>query len=122
MRAMIALGLVLSLLAACATEIMQGYVGQPVEMVQLDYGPPSNIIEMPDGTRAYQWNINSSGVMPMTNYNSGTVYGGGTTANYYGTTTTYVPYESNCLYTLFASKQGRSWVVTGFREPNLMCL
>ena len=113
---------VLAMVAGCATDIMQGYVGKPIVEAELDYGRPSNIIELEDGRRAYQWNVDAGGIMPMTNYNSGTVYGGGGFANYSGTSTTYVPYENNCIYTLFATKQGSTWVVTGFREPSLSCM
>jgi len=111
----------LPLLGGCAADIMAGYIGKPIEAAQIDYGPQSNIIEMQDGRRAYQWNRNSSGIMPITNYNSGTAYGAGGFVNTNGSSTSYVPYERNCLYTLFATKQGSTWIVTGFNEPSLMC-
>ena len=38
-------------LSACATDIMQGYVGKSVQEPILDYGPPTNVVELDDGRR-----------------------------------------------------------------------
>jgi len=110
------------LLAGCATTIMQGYVGKSITEPILDYGPPTNAVDLPDGRRAFQWEINVSGVIPITSTNSATVWGGGTPALVTGTTTSYVPTSSQCVYTLFARPKGDDWIVTGYREPNLNCL
>jgi len=46
-----------ALLGACVytAEKMQTFVGKDVRFVELSYGPPSNVIEMGKGARAYQW-------------------------------------------------------------------
>lgn len=111
-----------TLLSGCATDIMQGYVGKSIQEPILDYGPPTNIVELDDGRRGYQWQINSSGVIPMTMPSSSTVYSGGQMAVVNTQSTTYLPYSSECLYTLTATKQGKSYVVDGFRQPSFDCL
>jgi hypothetical protein len=34
---------------------MKSYVGQDIRDVELAYGPPSNVIDLREGRRAYQW-------------------------------------------------------------------
>ena len=53
-----------ALLAGCASDIMKNYIGQPVETVILDYGPPSTILDIGRGERAYQWRKVSTNVVP----------------------------------------------------------
>ncbi len=38
------------------------------------------------------------------------------------TSTTYMPYSQECLYTLTAVKQGEIYIVDGFRQPSFDCL
>ena len=59
------LAVVLSV-GACASAIMQSYMGKPLQVVMLDYGPPANAFDMPDGSRAFQWVITSTYTTPMT--------------------------------------------------------
>ncbi|MFG6564917.1 hypothetical protein ACGYLI_11930 [Sulfitobacter sp. 1A13421] len=109
-------GLLIIALTGCASQIMQGYVGKDITDAVLDYGPPTNVLELPDGRVAFQWNRSSSYTAPTTtniygygNYATATTYGGGTTF-----------YE--CLYTLFAKPNAqKSYTVVGFKEPTLMC-
>lgn len=109
-------------LSGCATAIMDGYVGKSISEPILDYGPPANALDLPDGRRAFQWAVNSSGVIPVTNYDSATVYGSGGYGVVSGTSTSYVPYSNQCVYTLYAKPQGEDWIVTGYRQPNFSCL
>jgi hypothetical protein len=109
-------------LSACATDIMKGYVGKSVTEVMLDYGRPADVFDLPDGRRAFQWSVDSSGVMPITNTNYGTVSGAGGWANLTTTSTSYVPYENTCLYTMTAKEEKGDWIIDGFREPSLMCM
>lgn len=109
-------------LSACATDIMQGYVGKSVQEPILDYGPPTNVVELDDGRRGYQWQMNSSGVIPMSTPTSSTVFSGGQMAVVNSTSTTYLPYSQDCLYTLTAVKQGDIYIVDGFRQPSFDCL
>lgn len=103
-------------LAGCASEVMRGYVGKDITEVVLDYGAPSNVMKLPDGRVAFQWNRRTSYTTPVTtniydygSYASATTYG--------GNTSTY-----DCLYTLFAvPNEQESFTVVDFREPSLMC-
>ena len=102
---------------ACATQILQSYVGQDVTEVVLDYGKPTNAIKLPDGRIAFQWNRTASYTTPTTTniYSSGSY----ATATTYGGGTSY----QECLYTLFAKpNQHGSFTVTGYKEPSLECL
>ncbi len=38
-------------LAGCASDIMKNYIGQPVELVILDYGPPTTIVDLDQSQR-----------------------------------------------------------------------
>ncbi len=117
-----ALLFIVALIAGCATTIMEGYVGKPITEVVLDYGPPVNFLDIEQGRRAFQWRIDSSGYIPMTTPSNGSIYGAGGYASYTSTTTTYVPYEQSCLYTMTATWSGETWVVDGFRQPRLGCM
>lgn len=107
--------------AGCASQILESYVGKSITEPILDYGPPANVVELGDGKRAYQWAMTNSGVIPMTSPASATVYGSGGYATAYGTSTTYIPYSNDCIYTLIASQKGKDWVVDGFRRPTMGC-
>jgi hypothetical protein len=39
-------------LAGCQSDVMKGYIGQPLESVIIDYGPPTSVIELGRGQRA----------------------------------------------------------------------
>ena len=100
---------------------MQGYVGKPLQEVMLDYGPPVNAFDMPDGTRAFQWSMSSTYVTPTT-VTSTTMPAG----NIWMTNTQISggqPITSSCVYTMFArwnDEQG-AWVFTDFRRPSALC-
>ncbi len=129
-------------LCGCASSIMKGFVGKPIETPIAQYGPYTNTFDLPDGRRAFQWNLKSSGAIPITtnsrstvslNSNGfGTSYGAGgvrsasTTTSTLGTITTprttVVPYNKSCFYTLYASRSiSGNWVVSGFEEPPVNC-
>lgn len=117
------------LASGCASEIMEGYVGQDITEVMIDYGPPSAVLDLPDGRVAFQWEQDYSYTSPTTTnvvgssygYGSGYGYGYGnysaTATTYGGDTTTW-----SCLYTFFAkpNPQG-SHTVIGFKKPDLFC-
>ncbi|WP_254448054.1 hypothetical protein [Ruegeria arenilitoris] len=103
-------------LAGCASEIMKSYVGRDITDVVLDYGPPSNVVKLPDGRTAFQWSFTTSYTAPTTTNIQG--YGNYATATTYGGGTTY----SECLYTLFAKPNAQnSFTVVGFKEPSFWC-
>jgi hypothetical protein len=120
-------------LSACASQIMQSYVGKDIREVVMDYGTPVGAFDLADGQRAFQWNITSSHVVPSystTNgsFNANTNFYGHsamTTGNIQGSTITRPSYVStnSCLYTLIAKKgdEKEQWIVTDFRKPRFMC-
>jgi len=100
---------------------MESYVGKSVKEPILDYGPPTNVIDLGEGRRAFQWSISSSGYVPMSTPTSATVYGTGGMTAVYGQSTSYVPYQNDCLDTLTARQQGDDYIIDGFRRPRIMC-
>lgn len=112
-------------LAGCASQIMQGYVGQPVQVAMVDYGPPVNAIDMGGGARAFQWLMTQSFRTPVQTTNNGVLYPVGNSLWWTQNTTVIggQTVTNECLYTLLAqwSEERRVWVVTGFRKPPLRC-
>lgn len=119
------LGLLLLTLCACASSIMQGFVGQPLQQAMIKYGPPLNAFDMGDGRRAFQWVMNSTYVTPSYATTTGNAYGIGNSV--YWTQNTQIsggqPINNRCAYTLFGrwSDSTNSWLIEGFEKPNLMC-
>lgn len=124
MKRIFALALLLLLTTGCASNIMEGFIGKPLQIGVARYGPPDLVFDMPDGKRAFQWRMTSTGIVPtMTT----------TQANYYAppgsyasmnarTTTTGGGVVSNtCLYTMYAEWRENAWIFTGFEKPSMMC-
>lgn len=113
------------LIAGCASQIMNSYVGKDIREAALDYGPPSNAIDMGDNERAFQWVMNSSFTTPITATTTGSVntYGPNSWINSNTTVTGGQTINSSCVYTLMArwNEHSESWIVTGYREPRFMC-
>jgi len=117
--------LLATILCGCASMIMESYVGKDVREAVLDYGVPANAVDLGDGTRAFQWTMNSSYTMPVTAtttgyatstgpsawVNTNTVISGGQTVN------------SSCTYTVLAkwNDPKKSWIISDYRKPRLMC-
>lgn len=112
-------------IAGCASQIMESYVGKDIREAALDYGPPSNAIDMGDNERAFQWVMNSSFTTPVTTTTTGSVtsYGPGSWINTNTTVTGGETVNSSCIYTLMArwNERSESWIVTGFRKPRFTC-
>lgn len=112
-------------LSGCASTIMKNYVGRPLQMAMLDYGPPVNAFDMPDGTRAFQWVRDRTFVMPATVTNSGQAVPIGNSV--WWTQRTQItggqPIASSCAYTMFArwDEAQNAWVFTGFKKPKYEC-
>lgn len=130
-----------ALLSACASGIMQGYVGKDINEAIMDYGPPDNIIELSDGRRAYQLVRGKTTTLPSMSHTTTHDYGnagitGQTTGNRFnasvntsgtsfsntinsGSTTV----EGRCVYTLIARfhADNKTWIVEDFRKPSLIC-
>src|SRR4051794_8963695 len=79
------------LLASCASQIMQNYVGKPLSDAVSDYGTPVYSFDTGAGERAFLWSMNSSYVVPGTSTTNANVAIYGNTAQLYGTTTTSPP-------------------------------
>ena len=105
--------------AGCASDIMKNYVGQPVESVILDYGPPTAIVDLGQGERAYQWRKVSTSAVSGTSSGEvrhtkhGTVYEETETPGYIE--------RQECFYTFYARASGGRWFITNFRQPKLEC-
>lgn len=139
-RRLVALSVVFAL-AACASQIMQGYVGKPLTETVLDYGPPVAAYDMDNETRAFVWvrakTFTSPGYASTTGSSRGTgtasVVGNTVAAHgtsFYDATTYYQPPRTStwsCNYVLLAKRNGNgiegpgAWTVTGFRSPQLRC-
>jgi hypothetical protein len=110
---------VATLLAGCASQIMRDYVGGPLEVVMLDYGPPDNVIEIGPGERAYQWRrVNTEAVSATT---SGEVRQTRHGERYEISDSPGYVRETECFYTFYARASGARWIITNFRKPQLEC-
>lgn len=108
-------------LTACASEVMKSYIGKSISEPMMDYGRPTNVYDLGNDRRAFQWIMNQSGAYPITSPSYGTIYGAGGWATVTTSSTTYVPYSKTCAYTITAKKSGDDWIVDGFRKPTLGC-
>lgn len=113
------------LVGGCASSIMQGYVGKSLQEAMIDYGPPANAFDMPDGSRAFQWVMSSTYVTPTTITNSGTVTPGGNQALWSQRTQISggQAITSACAYTMIArwDDAQNAWIFTEYRRPRMMC-
>lgn len=106
-------------LTGCASDIMKNYIGQPVESVVLDYGPPTAVVDLGQGERAYQWRKTSTNAVSGTSSGEvrhtkhGTVYEETETPGYVE--------RQECFYTFYARASGGRWFITNFRQPKLEC-
>jgi hypothetical protein len=110
------------LLAACAADTMQSYVGQDIRNVELAYGAPTNQIDLGNGTRAFQWTKISADTTPITAVSTTDKDKKGrktTQTQFIGGETTV----TQCLYTFITAwnPQANGWIVTGIRQPTLEC-
>lgn len=117
----------LSLLAVllctgCATVTMSGYVGKPLTDVVMDYGPPANYVDLPDGRRAFQWAMTKSHTTPVSV--STTAYRNGPSATAYTTASGGQLITTGCIYTLIArwGPVSNAWIIDGYRTPSLACM
>lgn len=118
---------------ATASQIMQGYVGQPLLRVVEDYGMPEAAFETEPGSRAFIWQIKKRHTSPQVAVGQGnansTLAGNSLNTQLFGSSIVFpaTVSESSCNYTIYA-KQIRTdivgpgaWVVTGFKTPKFMC-
>ena len=120
-----ALSLAATLLGACASDIMGGYVGQPVTAAMARYGPPDLTFDLADGRRAFQWlevSTSTSGGEATTRTRPDPRHGRGATT----TRTAFSPpttSTSRCYYTMYARFDAatRDWVFDSFEPPAFGC-
>jgi hypothetical protein len=123
MKRYVILAMALSL-GGCASSIMEGYVGQPLQAAMVRYGPPDAVFDMPDGRRAFQWEMANTTALPATTVTNTNFYappGAFRTAT--STSTTYGGgfLTNTCRYTMYAEYRSDNWIFTGFERPSLSC-
>ena len=107
------------LLAGCASDTMKTYIGQPVESVIIDYGPPTNVLDLGWNERAYQWRKISTNVVSGTS--SGEIRDTRRGMRYEEYSTPGYVEEQECFYSFYARMQHGRWYITNFRQPKLEC-
>ena len=107
-------------LSGCASTIMKGYVARDISSVVANYGPPINSFDLPNGQRAFQWEIIDTSYVPETityDNQNGRGYRRGSEVRSGG----YVK-ETACYYTFYASAAPNGgWTITGFEKPSFDC-
>ncbi|WP_448951671.1 hypothetical protein [Labrys neptuniae] len=106
-------------LTGCASAVMKNYIGRPVESVMIDYGPPTSVLDLGPGQRAYQWQKISTNVVSgsSTSEVRRTRHG----ADVQTTETPGYVERQECFYTFYARPAGGQWLITNFRKPSLEC-
>lgn len=111
-----------ALLSGCVSTSMKTFVGRPIQDVQIEYGPPTQIIDMPDAARAYQFRTEGGAmIMPGSAVTHAYPAGGG-----FISTTTGTPGGAvnvpGCLLTFIARERSGVWIVEDIRVPKrLVC-
>jgi hypothetical protein len=95
---------------------MRDFVGRPVVTTMYAYGQPEEILEFPDGSRAYQYRWAGGNVVRATTASSGRAIGDLRTIA--TTATPAMVFESaGCRVTFLARDSGKGFVVEDFRVP-----
>lgn len=106
--------------AGCASEIMKSYIGKDVTEAAMDYGPPAGTMDLPDGRRAFMWQMTQGMAMPQTTTYNGVQSGSWVTGS--ATTTGGGVSTWTCTYTLIGQKNPQgSYTVVDIRKPKTMC-
>jgi hypothetical protein len=119
---------VLAAATACVSTHMKQYVGKDIREVVLDSGPPINVFDLGDGTRAFQFRWGGgSYVVPQTTTTIGSVTAVGNNAWYQQNSITSgggVITSEGCVisYITTWSDERKGWVVSSYRYPDqLVC-
>lgn len=127
MRKRIIIAVLALALSGCATGIMESYVGRSVPEAAVRYGPPTNVFDMPDGRRAFQWEMSSSYVTPRQTYANVNIYAppgsAFASASGYSTTSGGNVMTQTCLYTVYGrfDPMMNTWIIVGFERPSFIC-
>lgn len=104
----------------CASDIMQKHVGRDITSVMAKYGPASNEFMLPDGRKAFQWEIiETDYVSEQTEWEEERTENGqrGSVSSGGG----YVS-ESVCYYTFYTREfANKGWEIVGFEKPTFEC-
>lgn len=101
---------------------MRRYVGSDVSEVLIEYGQPEQVIELPDGRRAYQFRSGGGAVFVPSSTNATAVTTGSLTTVHATTNPGGIIPTEGCLLTFIAAPSGTSWTVTEIRVPRqLVC-
>ncbi len=117
-------GLVLAaMLMGCAPPVLDKYMGRPILDPMLDFGKPAEVFDLPDGRRAYQWEVSRQATRPSPRpvIGVGIGVGRGGWGNVTTIGTSYETYTKSCRYTLIATRRGTGWIVTEQRRPAPGC-
>lgn len=110
-------------LAGCAPPVLDQYMGRPIVDPMLDFGRPDEVFDLPDGRRAFQWQVLREGrrpsPRPVIGVGIGIGHGGWGHVTTVGTS--YETFTRSCLYTLIGTRRGDDWIVTGQRKPAPGC-
>lgn len=109
-------------LTGCAADKMRSYIGRDIRSVELEYGPPSNQIDLGDGTRAFHWTRISVNTTPVSAVST-------TDKDRKGRKTTQTEFiggdqsVTRCLYTFITARnlRGDGWIVTAIQQPSFDC-
>ena len=119
-RALLLTALMSLCLAACASQIMRGYVGRDVANVVARYGPYEETFDLPDGRRAFQWRIVETSVVP-TETTADEIQTRNGSSERIRTTGGYWK-EETCFYTVYAVPYGETgWTIVGYEKPSFDC-
>lgn len=115
--------MVAGLLAACAPPVLEQYMGRPIVDPMLDFGKPDEVFDLPDGRRAFQWDVEKQATRPsprpVIGVGVGIGHGGWGQVTTVGTS--YETFTKSCRYTLIADRRGDQWIVSGRRRPAPGC-
>jgi len=114
--------LALLTLTGCVSTDMKGMMGQPVQELVLKYGPPDQVVDMPDGSRAYQFRQGGGSViLPGASQTTFQSYGATATAS--TTSTPALALDApGCRLTFIARQDAAGWFVRDIRIPKgLVC-
>jgi hypothetical protein len=112
-----------TLLAGCAPPVLDKYIGRPIVDPMLDFGRPDAVFDLPDGRRAFQWQVEKDAVRPSPRpvIGVGIGIGRGGWSNVTTVGTSYEHYTKSCRYTLIGTPRGEEWIVSGLRKPAPGC-
>lgn len=114
------------IMTGCASTHMKAFVGKDIRHVVLSDGQPENVMDMPDGTRAFQFRWGGGRVyVPQTTNANGQVQLVGNSAYYSEQRLSsggFIVNSPGCLITYFArwNPEAKGWAVVSYKYPKQM--